>query len=175
MVTVVTVAKGMMMLSRFIRHMRCAYWQARRTFPKQALVQIADAVTRAEHGHLGEICFVVEASLTPLQLFKGVSARERAIELFSQLQVWDTTHNSGVLVYLLLGEHAVEIVADRGLQPRGDACWPQAAARIREAFVAGDPAAGCIDAVGRIGDFLRAEFPADGSNPDELPDTVRLI
>lgn len=163
------------MIARFFRHVRSAYWQAQRLFPDRALAQIADAVAHAEQGHAGEICFVVEASLTPLQLVKGISARERALVLFAQLQVWDTAHNSGVLVYLLLGDRAVEIVADRGLQPRGDLCWPQAAARIRDAFAAGDATAGCIDAVRMIGDFLRAEFPANGPNPDELPDPVRLI
>lgn len=163
------------MITRFFRHLASAYGQTRRIFPERTLRQIADAVVRAEQGHIGEICFVVEASLTPLQLLRGISARERALELFAQLQVWDTAHNSGVLIYLLPGDRAVEIVADRGLQPRGDVCWPQAAARIREAFADGDAAAGCIDAVTAIGEFMRREFPSDGTNPDELPNPVRLL
>ncbi len=163
------------MMMRFLRHVRSAYWQARRIFPASARAAVADAITRAEQGHAGEICFVVEASLTPLQLWHGMSARERALELFAQLHVWDTAANSGVLVYVLLADHAVEILADRGLHPQGDACWPRASKRILEAFRAGDPAAGCAGAIADIGDFLRRAFPTEGPNPDELPNSVRLF
>ncbi len=163
------------MLARFFRHFACAYWQARRIFPPSTRRQLADAIGRAEQGHAGEICMVVEASLTPMQLLQQMSARERALALFSELQVWDTANNSGVLVYLLLADRAVEIVADRGLHPQGDACWPQAAEHIRQGFRRSDAAAGCIDAVSAIGDFLRREYPADGANPDELPNPVRML
>jgi uncharacterized membrane protein len=163
------------MLARFFRHLCSAYWQARRDFPDSARTAIAAAIARAEQGHAGEICFVVEASLTPLQLLRGISARERALQLFAQLHVWDTAANSGVLVYVLLADHAVEILADRGLHPQGEACWPRASERILQAFRSGDPAPGCIDAVIDIGDFLRQAFPSDGANPDELPNSVHLL
>lgn len=163
------------MLARFFRHFYSAYWQAKRIFPADAFRQLGDAIVRAEQGHGGEICFVVEASLTPSQLLQGLSARERALQLFAELHVWDTAHNSGVLVYLLLADHAVDIVADRGLHPQGATCWPQAAERIRQGFQAADATAGCIDAVGLIGDILRREFPSSGANPDELPNPVRML
>ena len=163
------------MIMRFLRHVGSAYWHARRTFPHSARAAVADAIARAEQGHAGEICFVVEASLTPLQLLRGMSARERALELFAQLHVWDTAANSGVLVYVLLADRAVEILADRGLHPQGEACWPQVSERILQAFRTGAPAAGCVGAVTDIGDFLRSTFPADGPNPDELPNSVRLF
>lgn len=163
------------MVGRFLRHLWSAYWQARRILSASSHAAILQAVERAEQGHAGEICFVVEASLTPLQLLRQMSARERAMELFAQLHVWDTAHNSGVLVYLLLADHAVEIIADRGLHPHGDACWPQATERIRRAFQAGDPVAGCIEAITAIGAFLRHEFPTDGPNPNELPNPMRLL
>ncbi len=163
------------MLARFFRHLASAYGQAGRIFPVADRGRLAEAIERAEQGHAGEICFVVETSLTPLQLLRRASARERALELFADMHVWDTANNSGVLVYLLLADHAVEILADRGLHPRGDSCWPQAAERIRQGFQAGDAAAGCIDAIQMIGDFLRREFPAPGPNPDELPNPMRLL
>ncbi len=163
------------MIVRFLRHVCSAYWQARRAFPVSARTAVAAAIERAEEGHAGEICFVVETSLTPMQLLRGMSARERALALFAQLHVWDTAANSGVLVYVLLADHAVEILADRGLHPQGDACWPQASERILQAFRSGEPASGCVGAVTEIGDFLRRAFPVDGANPDELPNAVRLF
>lgn len=163
------------MLMRFFRHLACAYWRARGILPAGAQDRLADAIERAEQGHAGEICFVIETSLTPLQLIRRMSARERSLELFADLHVWDTANNSGVLIYLLLADHAVEILADRGLHPRGDLCWSHAAERIRQGFQAGDASAGCIDAVSVIGDFLRREFPASGPNPDELPNPIRRL
>ncbi len=163
------------MLARFFRHWWSAYGQARRLFPAAACDRITQAIGRAEQGHAGEICFVVEASLTPVQLLRHMNARQRAVEVFAQTRVWDTAHNSGVLIYLLLADRAVEIVADRGLHPRGDACAQQATELIRQAFLAGDAVAGCIDAVTLVGNFLRSEFPADGANPDELPNAVRIL
>lgn len=163
------------MLKRFMNHLLHAYWHGHRKFPDDARRRIGDAVTRAEQGHHGEICFVVESSLTPLQLLRGVSARERALEVFAEQHVWDTTHNSGVLVYLLLADHAVEILADRGLHPAGADFWPQAVERFRRAFADGEATAGCVSAIDEIGDFLRRHFPAQGDNPDELPNPVRLL
>ena len=163
------------MLARFFRHFVSAYGLGRRLFPAETRRRLTDAIARAEQGHVGEICCVVESSLTPLQLLHGLSARGRALQLFADLHVWDTARNSGVLVYLLLADRAVEIVADRGLHPQGDAYWPQAAARIREGFQSANASAGCIEAITLIGDFLRSEFPATGGNPDELPNPVRLL
>ena len=122
---------------------------AARALPPAALQRMADAVTAAEQGHLGEICIVVEASLTPLQLLQQMSARERALEVFAQSRSWDTEHNSGVLVYLLLADHAVEILADRGLHPKGADFWPQAVERFRHAFASDDTTTGCIAAIKR--------------------------
>ncbi len=163
------------MFRRFMSHLLHAYWQGQRKFPDEVRRQIADAIVQAEQGHHGEICFVVESSLTPRQLLRGVSARERALEVFAEQHVWDTAHNSGVLVYLLLGDHAVEILADRGLHPVSADFWPQAVERFRQAFTGDQAAAGCVAALHEIGDFLRRHFPARGGNPDELPNPVRVL
>ncbi len=165
----------MVNVRRFFDHVLHAYWHGHRTFPEQVRRQIAEAITRAEQGHLGEICFVVEFSLTPLQLLRGLSARERALEVFAQQHVWDTAHNSGVLIYLLLADHAVEILADRGLHPVGADFWPQAAERFRRAFATNETTAGCVAAIHEIGEFLRRHFPEQGDNPDELPNPVRVL
>lgn len=163
------------MLARFLRHWWCAYWQAGRLFPASAQHQLAGAIARAEQGHAGEICVVVEASLAPLQLWRGMSPRERAIEVFAQQRVWDTEANSGVLVYLLLADHAVEIVTDRGLGAADDPVWTRAATAFREAFRSGRVAAGCAAAIDDIGAELRQRFPSAGPNPDELSNPVRMI
>ncbi len=163
------------MLARFFRHWWCAYWQAGRLFPAEAQRRLADAIGRAELGHAGEICVVVEASLTPIQLWRGMGPRERALEVFAQQRVWDTEANSGVLVYLLLADHAVEIIADRGLGASDDLFWAQVAQSFREAFRSGHVAPGCVAAIDAIGAELRRRFPSTGPNPDELANPVRIL
>jgi uncharacterized membrane protein len=163
------------MFVRFLRHWWCAYWQAGRCFPVAVQQQLADAIERAEQGHAGEICVVVEASLTPLQLWRGLGPRERALEVFAQQRVWDTQANSGVLVYLLLADHAVEIVTDRGLGAADDPFWTQVADVFREAFRSARIAPGCVAAIDAIGNELRCRFPSTGPNPDELANPLRIL
>lgn len=162
-------------LLRLCRHFHAAYWGARRQLPAAALNRIAEAVAAAEQGHRGEICVVVEASLTPVQLLQQMSARERALEVFAQSRTWDTEHNSGVLVYVLLGDRAVEIVSDRGLRSIAQADWDAIVGRFRAAFASDDAGAGCVQAIAELGALLRRQLPASGPNPDELPDPVRML
>ncbi len=160
---------------RLYRHFLAAYWGARRHLSPAVLKRIADAVAAAEQGHLGEICVVVEASLTPLQLWQRMDARERALEVFAQARVWDTEHNSGVLVYVLLGDHAVEIISDRGLRAIAPADWDAIVACFQAGYASADSGAGGEQAIARLGALLRRHLPASGPNPDELPDPVRLL
>ena len=162
-------------LRRLVRHFHAAYWGARRQLPAAALARMAEAVAAAEQGHLGEVCIVVEASLTPMQLLQRMDARERALEVFAQSRVWDTEHNSGVLVYVLLGDHAVEIVSDRGLRVVSQADWDAIVARFRAAFTSTDAGTGCVQAIAELGALLRRQLPAAGPNPDELADPVRVL
>ncbi|MEO0316517.1 MAG: hypothetical protein RL404_194 [Pseudomonadota bacterium] len=162
-------------LARLCRHFHAAYWGARRQLPADVLKRMGEAVAAAEHGHLGEICLVVEASLTPLQLWQRLSARERALEVFAQSRTWDTAHNTGVLVYVLLGDRAVEIVSDRGLRTIGQADWDTIVARFRAAFASADAGSGSVQAIAALGALLRRHLPAVGPNPDELPDPVRML
>ncbi len=109
-----------MNVKRILRHLLVTDGQVSRTFSRGTLSNIEAAIKASEAEHVGEIRFAVEGGLDGAPLFKGQSARDRAIELFSQLRVWDTQQNTGVLIYLLLADRAVEIVADRGIYAKVD-------------------------------------------------------
>ena len=164
------------MIKRFFRHLWSVYWQAPRIFPQHTRAILADAIMRAETGHAGEICLVIEASLTPWQLWCGLSAHERAIEVFSRQRVWDTEHNSGLLIYLLLADRAVEIVADRGLCKKGiSGAWSDVLDALRQALAAGKFEAGCLPAIDTAGQLMRQHFPVTGSGANELPNHVEWL
>ena len=116
-------------LKRILTHLWSGERPLRRAFPASALRQIEQAIQRSEASYSGELRFVVEAALDIGPLWAGTSAADRALELFSQLRIWDTEQNNGVLIYLLLAERDVEIIADRGIHRRvgsaGSArsCW----------------------------------------------------
>lgn len=165
-----------MELGRMMRHLLLPRWLARRYFPARSMEAIARAIRESEQTHLGELRFAVETALDIPQLLRGITARQRALEVFSQLRVWDTEHNSGVLIYLLLADRRVEIVADRGIHARaGDQEWGRICAmmeamlreaRFEEAVLAG---------VREISEQLRRHFPAEPGNPNELPDEVVIL
>jgi uncharacterized membrane protein len=164
------------MIKRFFRHLWCVYWQAPRIFPQRIRNLLGDAIRRAEIGHAGEICLVIEASLTPWQLWRGVSAHERAIEVFSRLRVWDTEHNSGLLIYLLLADRAVEIVADRGLcEKEISRAWTDLLDALRGALAAGKFEAGCLNAIDTAGQLMRRHFPTNDSGANEFPNDVEWL
>ncbi|HUD41442.1 MAG TPA: TPM domain-containing protein [Dokdonella sp.] len=156
---------------RWLRHLFAGDPVARH-FPPATLDAIQRAIAAGERGHRGEVCFAVEGALPWRLVLSRLSVRERAAEVFAHLRVWDTRENTGVLIYVLLAEHAIEIVADRGIAARiGDAEWQALCACIREHFAAGAFEAGAIAAVERANVLLAAQFPAEpDDNPDELPD-----
>jgi uncharacterized membrane protein len=113
--------------------------------------------------------FAVESALPFFDLVRGISARERAVELFSRLRVWDTEQNAGVLVYLLLADKRVEIVADRGIHARvGAQAWEAICGAMQREFAAGRFEAGALAGVRAISDLLATHFPPRDENPDEL-------
>ena len=117
---------------RWIRHL-AASASVRRLFPQATLDAIHQAIAAGEKRHEGEVCFAIEQAMPWRDLARGRSARERAHDVFAQLRVWDTQHNSGVLVYVLVAEHAIEIVADRGIAARVDQQeWQKICDRMRE-------------------------------------------
>ncbi len=159
---------------RWLRHLFTSPRAWQRAFPQATLDAIESAVRAAETRHHGEIRFAIENSLPPGEVWRGVRGRERALEAFSTLRVWDTEHNSGVLIYLLLADHDIEIVADRGIAAKVDAAaWERVAETMEAAFRQGDFERGAVEGVAQVGGLLARHFPvadaaSSGENPDEL-------
>ena len=122
-------------------------------------------VQRSERRHSGEIRLCVEAGLPLSYLWRDAPARERALAMFGKLRVWDTEHNNGVLIYLLLAEHAIEIVADRGLnQHVPPEAWRKLTDGMAAAFKAGRFEDGLAEAIDAVDGLLRQHFPlAEGA------------
>jgi uncharacterized membrane protein len=157
--------------TRWLRHVIAADWQLWRRFPKRVLKSIEAAVVEQEKRHSGQLRFVVEGGLSIGRLARGQAPRARAVELFGALRVWDTEHNSGVLIYVLLADRAVEILADRGIQAQvGNHKWEGICAQMRSRFAAGDFEGGSVAGIRAISDLLAEHFPATGENRNELPD-----
>lgn len=160
-----------MNIKRIAQHLLMTNWQVKRVFPRHTLLTIEQAIKTSESTHVGEIRFVVEGALDGMPLFKGQSARERAIEVFSQLRVWDTEHNNGVLIYLLLADRAVEIVADRGLHAKvGAQAWEKICRQMETTLQQANYEGGVISGVQAVTQHLVAHFPASGEGQNELPD-----
>lgn len=151
-------------------------WRVRRLFPRASLNAIEAAITGCEKTHAGQIHFAVEGALHPLALWRGQAARARALEVFSQLRVWDTEHNNGVLIYLLLADHDVEIIADRGIHARvGAVEWEKLCRRMEAAFRQGQFEAGVVDGIRAVSEHLARHYPADGKGGNELADKPVLL
>src|SRR3981189_2578687 len=126
-------------IGRIGRHLLEHRWRARRIFPPRALGAIEAAIKASEATHSGQIRFVVEGALDGAPLFRNQSARERALNIFSQLRIWDTAHNNGVLIYLLLADRDFEIVADRGIDAKvGRAGWGKICVEMEGDFPPGN-------------------------------------
>ncbi len=164
------------MLMRLLKHAFFPDFAVGRAFPSAVLEGITAAIAESENSHSGEIRFVVEAALPPLRAWRGQSARERAIELFGELRIWDTEHNNGVLIYLLLAEKNVEIVADRGAAARiAPELWEDICKAMEAAFREARFGSGVLDGLQRISAELARHFPAQAGNPNELPDRPLLL
>ena len=160
-------------IARLLKHRLVDEDDARRLLGKDALARIQARVAESEKHHSGEIRVVVEAGLPFSYLRRHATPRDRAVKLFGKLGVWDTERNNGVLIYLLLAEHAIEIVADRGLnRVVVPAEWTEIAASMQSAFQAGDFEAGLLRAVDAVDALLVRHFAARPGEVDvnELPD-----
>lgn len=164
-------------LIRWLRHLWLDAADSRRCLTRAGLQRLEEAVTRSEARHLGELRVCVEGGLDLSQLWRGVDARDRALDLFSQLRVWDTEHNNGVLIYLLLAERAIELIADRGLNRHvTPEQWQAMVQRMGAAFAAGDFETGLTQALEEVSAMLVQHFPAaEGERlHNQLPDTPVL-
>ena len=158
-------------LKRIMRHLLATRWMIHRVFPGDTLIAIDKAVKASEGAHRGEIRFVVEAALHVEPLLRGQSARERAIDVFSLLRMWDTERNNGVLIYLLLADRDVEIVADRGIHAKvGPEEWERICRKMEAAFREGDFQGGGIGGIQEVTRHLAEHFPPIGDDRNELAD-----
>jgi uncharacterized membrane protein len=156
---------------RLLRHLSTDRGALRRAFPRAAMRAIEKAIGEEERRHGGQLRFAVEASLPLGELLRGIRSRERAVECFGRLRVWDTEHNSGVLIYLLLADRRVEIVADRGIHGKvGTAAWEAICGEMQQEFARGQFERGVVLGVRAISDLLAAHFPPSGKGANELPD-----
>ncbi len=163
---------GLARWRRILRHRWLDETAARRAVPPALLQRLAERVAASERQHTGQVRICVEAGLPLSYLLREATPRERAIAMFGKLRVWDTEHNNGVLIYLLLAEHAIEVVADRALArqvPPGH--WSGLVGSMRAAFRAGRFEDGLAQALDEVTALLVQHFPADGQpRRNELPD-----
>ena len=158
-------------IKRIGKHLLEHRWRVRRVFPPQALGLIEQAIKAGEATHSGQVRFVVEGALDGKPLFSDQSARDRAIDIFAHLRIWDTAHNNGVLIYLLLADRQVEIVADRGIDAKvGAAGWQNICALMEAEFRGGNFTGGVIKGIQAVSADLARYFPKHGAGPNELPD-----
>ncbi|MGY8666830.1 TPM domain-containing protein [Bradyrhizobium sp. UFLA05-109] len=160
-----------MSIKRITRHLVQHHWRAKQVFTPQVLDRIEQAIKTSETTHSGQVRFVVEGALDGRPLFRNQPARARALDVFSHLRIWDTAHNNGVLIYLLLADRDVEIVADRGIDAKvGAAGWEKICREMEADFRAGRFEHGVVKGIEAVSRELAKHFPPHGPHPNELPD-----
>jgi uncharacterized membrane protein len=160
-----------MSIKRITRHLLQHHWRARQVFTPNVLARIEHAIKQSETTHAGQIRFVVEGALDGTALFRNQPARERALDVFSHLRIWDTAHNNGILIYLLLADRDVEIVADRGIDVKvGAVGWEKICREMEADFRADRFEHGVIKGIEAVSRELAKHFPPLGPHRNELPD-----
>ena len=163
-------------VKRIGKHLIEHRWRVRRIFTRGVLKRIEQAIKAGEATHSGQVRFAVEGALDGAALFRDQPARERAIDVFSHLRIWDTAQNNGVLIYVLLADHDVEIVADRGINVHvGKHGWERICRDVETEFRAGNFEAGVITGIEAISRELAKYFPSDEGGRNELPDRPVVI
>ena len=151
-----------MQLARALRHLFATHAATARRFTSEVLASIEASITAVEAAHAGEIRFVIETALHPAALWHDMAPRERALQVFSQLRIWDTAYNNGVLIYVLIADRAVEILADRGLAQRvPQAEWDEICREMQRHFKSGDFGRAAVAGVQQVGRLLALHFPDD--------------
>ncbi len=163
-------------IKRITRHLLEHRWRVRQIFPPEVLASIERAIKAGEATHSGQVRFVVEGALDGAPLLRNQSARARALDVFSRLRIWDTAHNNGVLIYLLLADRDFEIVADRGIDAKvGSAVWEKICTDMEADFKTGNFAGGVIKGIAEVSRQMAVHFPKHGTGPNELPDKPVVI
>lgn len=165
-----------MKLNRFLKHFWMGSSAVKRYLPSSALDDIEQAIKQGEQHHSGQVCFAVEASLDWHDLWVNKTARQRGIELFSQLRIWDTEQNNGVLIYLLLADHDVEMIVDRGVNSKLDQqLWEDVCHKMENDFRHGLFAEGVLEGIRRVSQHLAEHYPSAGEKLNELPNRPVLL
>lgn len=164
-------------IRRALRHLSHRPGTARRHFPPAAQQALQEAVRAGEQRHRGEVRVVIEASLPVGHAWRGVSDRQRARALFGALEVWNTEEHTGVLLYINLADHAVELLADRGVDARvGKAAWHAVCTALAQDLARELSVRPVLEAVARIHALIEAHFPADGRpRPNALDDRPLVL
>jgi uncharacterized membrane protein len=163
-------------IKRIGRHLLANRSRVRRAFPARSLAAIEQAIKASEATHAGQIRFVVEGALDGAPLLRNQSARARALDVFSHLRIWDTAHNNGVLIYLLLADRDVEILADRGIDALvSTAEWQTICSMMEVDFAKGNFEAGVLKGIEAVTWQLAKHFPKRGTGRNELPDAPVVI
>jgi uncharacterized membrane protein len=157
---------------RIINHLLLPSYRVQHYFSAEAMQRIEAAITDSETRHAGEICFAVEGSLHIWPLLHGQSARDHAIEVFSDLRLWDTAGNNGLLLYLLLADHDIEIVADRGIAEKvAPQRWQEICQQMEADFHRGEFETGVINGLQQLTRLLAEHFPpGEDERSNELSD-----
>jgi uncharacterized membrane protein len=163
-------------MRRAIRHWRSNMGDAGRAFPPATLAAITQAIQLGEQTHRGEVRLIVEKAMPSDAIWDGITNRQRALALFADHGVWDTEENCGVLIYVNLAEHKVDIVADRGIARKIDeATWQAICRTMTENFAQGRFHDGSLAAIEQVNALLRTHFPSDGPRPNQLPDQPLML
>ncbi|MGQ0430194.1 MAG: TPM domain-containing protein [Gammaproteobacteria bacterium] len=158
-----------MRFARALRHLFATRWATARRFTPQVLARIERALTQIESQHAGELRFAIETAFDLPDLWYGVTPRERALHVFGHLGVWDTAGNNGVLIYVLMADRDVEIVADRAIAARvPQSEWDAVCREMEGHFRAGRFAQGAESGIAAIGRLLGRHFPGGSGDRDEL-------
>lgn len=161
---------------RTLRHLMTTRWSLRRAFDPATREAIERAISEAEAHHRGELRFAIEARLDIWSLLGGETAHERSLDVFANLGIWDTEDNSGILIYVLLADHHVAIVADRGYRDKvSPGEWREICAAMEDRFRQGDFRGGALEGIQRAASVAAAHFPLDGENPNELSDEMIVL
>lgn len=164
------------LLKRLLRHTLTPGWRVRHLFPTRAMHAITRAIHDCESQHRGEIRFAVEASLEVSALLRKQTARERAIAVFAQLGVWDTEHNNGILIYVLLADHDVEIIADRGINRHvGREAWETICREMELDLRQGRLQEAVLHGIHAVSAHLAHHYPGQGEKINELPDQPIIL
>lgn len=162
-----------MYLIRLFKHLVTPPWCVPRAFPRPVQEAIEAAIQRSEREHSGQIRLAVEGALGTGAALRNQAARERALEVFTHLCIWDTEQNNGVLIYLLLADRDVEIIVDRGLHAQvPQATWEAICQGMESEFKQNRFESGALLGIDAIGKLLATYYPAQVGNPNELPDSL---